>query len=207
MGNATKDMLKEFHGDRKGIRGFTLIELLVSLVIGLVVLYGLYDLFAFQQKTYSVQERVVEMQQSTRAAMDMMETELCMAGYNPANLSSTSIGITSASANSITFKQDLNGNGDVTGANENITYSYDSANSRITRNTGSGAVSLAENVEALNFSYYDANGATTTTPANIKKIKIAMRSRTSRQDPAYAVNNGYRTFTLSCFVIPRNLAY
>ncbi|SEM06392.1 Type IV pilin N-term methylation site GFxxxE [Syntrophus gentianae] len=205
MGNATKDMLKEFHGDRKGIRGFTLIELLVSLVIGLVVLYGLYDLFTFQQKTYSVQERVVEMQQSARAAMDMMETELCMAGYNPANLSST--GITSASANSITFKQDLDGNGNVTGTNENITYSYDSGSMRITRNAGSGAVSLAENVEALNFSYYDANGATTATPANIKKIKIAMRSRTSRQDPAYGTNNGYRTFMLSCFVIPRNLDY
>jgi type IV pilus assembly protein PilW len=128
-----------------------------------------------------------------------------MTGYDPAG--TTSSGITSASANSITFTQDQNGDNDVVDANENITYSYDSGNLRINRNTGGGAQPYAENVEALNFSYYDAAGATTATLASIRKIKIEIRTRTARKDPNYSTNSGYRTYTLTSYVTPRNLAY
>jgi type IV pilus assembly protein PilW len=205
MGNTREYASKQFAGDEKGSRGFTLIELIISLSIGLLVLYGLYNLFTFQNKTYKTQEQIVEMQQSARATMDTMVTEICMAGYNPSGLTST--GITNAASNSVTFKQDLDGNGDVNGTNENITYAYNSGNLQITRNTGSGAQLFAKNVEALNFYYYDASGATTTTLANIRKIKIVTRTRTSQQDPGYSTNSGYRTFTLSSYVIPRNVTY
>ncbi|OPY12578.1 MAG: hypothetical protein A4E70_01462 [Syntrophus sp. PtaU1.Bin005] len=189
----------------KNARGFSLVELMVALAVGSIILAALYSLFSAQNKSLSTQELIVEMQQNARAAMDMMATEMHMTGYDPAG--TTSSGITSASANSITFTQDQNGDNDVVDANENITYSYDSGNLRINRNTGGGAQPYAENVEALNFSYYDAAGATTATLASIRKIKIEIRTRTARKDPNYSTNSGYRTYTLTSYVTPRNLAY
>jgi len=192
----------------KSTQGFTLLELMVAMGIGLVVLAGLYNLFTTQNKSFSAQELIVEMQQNGRAAMDMMATEMRMAGYDPAHLgTSASFYITSAAAQSMTFKQNLNGDTDLDDNNENITYGYDSTNLRINRNTGGGAQPYAENIEALNFSYYDAAGATTATLDNIRKIKIEIRARTARSDPDYSTNGGYRTFTLTSYVTPRNLAY
>lgn len=202
MGRVLK---KRIDGAGASFAGFTLVEMLVAMVIGLIVLAGLYNLFATENKSFSVQEMTVEMQQNARAAMDMMVTEIQMAGYDPAAL--TSSGIASAAANSIAFTQDLTGDGDLSDTHENITYTYDSANLRITRNTGSGNQPFAENIEALNLSYYDEAGITTATPADIKKIKIEIRVRTAKKDPNYGTNNGYRTYTLTSDVTPRNLAY
>jgi prepilin-type N-terminal cleavage/methylation domain-containing protein len=62
-------------------RGLTLIELLVALVISVLLIAGLYRTFIGQQKTYSVQEQVVDMQQNIRAAIHRMMTEIRMAGF------------------------------------------------------------------------------------------------------------------------------
>ena len=45
-------------------KGITLIELLVALVISGILVGGIYRTFIGQQKTYTVQERVVDMQQN-----------------------------------------------------------------------------------------------------------------------------------------------
>lgn len=199
------ELKKRIIGPRESSAGFTLVEMIVAMVVGLLVLAGLYNLFAAENKSFSVQETTVEMQQNARAAMDMMVTEIQMAGYDPA--ASASSGISSAAANSISFTQDLNGDGDLGDTHENITYAYDSANLRITRNTGSGNQPFAENIEALNYFYYDGAGITTATSGDIKKIKIEIRVRTAKKDPNYGTNNGFRTYTLTSDVTPRNLAY
>ena len=62
-------------------RGLTLIELLVALVISVLLIAGLYRTLIGQQKTYSVQEQVVDMQQNIRAAIHRMMTEIRMAGF------------------------------------------------------------------------------------------------------------------------------
>lgn len=64
-------------------RGFTLVEIIVVLFIMAVVSTAVYKLFAQQQRTYTTQDMVVEMQQNVRAAVDMMIRELRMAGYDP----------------------------------------------------------------------------------------------------------------------------
>ncbi|MDY0188169.1 MAG: prepilin-type N-terminal cleavage/methylation domain-containing protein [Syntrophus sp. (in: bacteria)] len=196
---------KEICRSTKSCGGFTLVELMIALTIGLVILAALYNLFSAQNKSLSVQETIVEMQQNARAAMDMMATEMGMTGYDPAGTSPA--GISTFSANSIAFTQDLNGDADVSDPNESIAYSYDSGHLRISRNTGGGPQPYAENVEALNYTYYNAAGATTATLADIRKIKIEIRTRTARIDPSYATNGGYRTYTLTSYVTPRNLAY
>lgn len=62
-------------------KGITLIELLIALVISSLLVAGLYRTFIAQQKTYTVQEQVVDMQQNMRAAINRMMTEIRMAGF------------------------------------------------------------------------------------------------------------------------------
>jgi prepilin-type N-terminal cleavage/methylation domain-containing protein len=62
-------------------KGITLIELLVALSISGILVGAIYRTFIGQQKTYTVQERVVDMQQNVRAAINRMMTEIRMAGF------------------------------------------------------------------------------------------------------------------------------
>lgn len=62
-------------------KGITLIELLVALVISGLLLAAAYRTFIGQQKTFVVQDQVVDMQQNMRAAINRMITELRMSGF------------------------------------------------------------------------------------------------------------------------------
>ena len=94
--------------------GFSLVELLVAMAIGLVVLGSLYGVFTLQNKTFGNQEQIVEMQQNTRAAMDMMSREIRMAGYDPVEVNSDSnpsnnfFGVT-VNASQLQIQADLDG--------------------------------------------------------------------------------------------------
>ena len=62
-------------------KGMTLIELLVALSVSGILVAGVYKTFISQQHTFSVQEQVVDMQQSVRLAINQMTRELRMAGF------------------------------------------------------------------------------------------------------------------------------
>jgi prepilin-type N-terminal cleavage/methylation domain-containing protein len=62
-------------------KGITLIELLVVLVITGILLGAIYPTFIGQQKTYTVQEQVVDMQQNVRASINRIMREIRMAGF------------------------------------------------------------------------------------------------------------------------------
>jgi prepilin-type N-terminal cleavage/methylation domain-containing protein len=62
-------------------RGLTLIELLVALAISAVIIAAIYRAFIGQQKTYTVQEQVVDMRQNVRGAIINMMRELRMTGF------------------------------------------------------------------------------------------------------------------------------
>jgi prepilin-type N-terminal cleavage/methylation domain-containing protein len=62
-------------------KGITLIELLVALVISGVLVGAIYRTFIGQQKTYTVQEQVVDTQQNVRSSINRMMTEIRMAGF------------------------------------------------------------------------------------------------------------------------------
>lgn len=192
-------------------QGFTLIELLITMAVS-GIMFGVMFSFLISQRDYlAVQEQVTEMVQGARAAMDMMSREIQMAGYDPRKgFDPTTVrfnGIT-YSVTQLQIRADLNGNGGTDSSgnlNENITYSYDSAHKQIDRDTGGGNQPFAENVEAFNFDYLDANGVVTTTTANIRQIRIAITVRTGKPDRHYSTNGGYRTYTLRSLITPRNL--
>ena len=62
-------------------KGLTLIEMLIVLVLASILLGALYRTLLGQQKSYTVQEQVVDTQQNLRAAIEQMVREIRMAGY------------------------------------------------------------------------------------------------------------------------------
>jgi type IV pilus assembly protein PilW len=184
--------------------GFTLVELLIAVGIFSIIIGAIFSFSIAQRKYLSVQGQVSEMIQNARASMEMISGELSVAGYNPTGAVFTGIPY---SASQLQIYADVNGNGVVTDANENVTYSYDSSTKRIVRNTGGGNQPLAENVQNFSFQYLDASSNPTTDPKNIRQIRLTITVRTSKPDPQYTANSGYRTFTLTSLVTPRNLAF
>lgn len=179
--------------------GFTLVELLVGILLSGIVLAGLYSIFISQQRAFSAQERVAEMNQNIRAAMDLMTREIRLAGYKTSTATFT--GIATAQASTIQVLADLNQDGDTADDKENITYTYDADDLQICRNGLN--FPIAENITSLNFTYWDANNNVTATLANIRKVTLSITARTAYPDPA---TGQYRSITLTSDVTPRNLA-
>jgi len=193
--------------------------------VGLVVIGAAYMLFTTQNKQLGNQELIAEMQQNARAAMDIVSRELRMAGYNPnkttplprcsgtTTTTATCVGIKNAGVNTVSFTADLNGNGDLAAGtanpNENIVYDrYSSSGVYALGRTSNGTKQpVIEHLDSLGFVYRDANGAATSSLADIREIEITIRTVAAKRDPSFPLNNGYRTYTLVSRVFPRNLAY
>lgn len=189
-------------------RGFTLMELLVAMGIGMVILGAIAGTFMTQTRFYNAQEQVNEMQQNARAAMDLISREVKLAGYKPTGTSITGVAY---NASALRIRADLDGNGTINdSSDEHLVYAFNSGTSQITRTygaTGSTPQVVTNNATAFSFTYLDSSGAATTTEANIRQIAISITARTSKPDPNYTTNNGYRTYALSTVITPPNLAY
>ncbi|MGA1796339.1 MAG: PilW family protein [bacterium] len=148
--------------DRLTAGGFTLVELLLALFISAVMAAAIFDFFIAQNKSYSVQDQVAEMQQNMRAAVNLMVKEIRMAGYDPTGKAGA--GIVAAESSRITFTLDLDEDEGLTDYNEYITYGlYTPADGiqklgrKATQNEHFAPV--AEHVESLGFAYaFDSNG-------------------------------------------------
>lgn len=186
-------------------KGFTLIELLVAMVAALVVLGAIAGNFIIQNNSYEQQAQVVQMHENARAGIQMMTRELLMAGYDPSG--NANAGIVTAGADSINFTMDLNGDGDFDDSNENVTYALDTTDKQLTRKgtASDTADPLSEDIEGVSFTYYDANNAVTAVVGDIRRITIDLTARTHKPDPTYTPNSGYRTWTLTSDVRPRNI--
>lgn len=186
--------------------GFTLTELMVAMSIGMVVLAAVTTTFMAQARFYTAQEQINEMQQNARGALDIITRELKMAGYRPNG--GTFVGVTYSTAQ-LLIQADLDSSGAISNsstANEQITYAYDSTNNQITRKRGTGTAEVvADNITAFTFGYYDGSGASTTTSANVRQVKVDISARTAKPDPNYTANNGYRTYQITATITPPNL--
>ncbi len=65
-------------------RAFTLVELLIAMLIGLVVVAGLYNLFTTQTKQFLYQDLQMEMHQNGRLAADVLGRTARVAGFGTA---------------------------------------------------------------------------------------------------------------------------
>jgi len=282
------------HSPLRQNKGITLIELLVALAITGILLAAVYRTFIGQQKTYTSQEQVVDMQQNVRAGINRMMREIRMAGfgnvsmllpppYNPDNPPGAGVtigpkkyndlvnwdypaagaltilsamGSTTLTAipatNQITVNSltDSQGNllfdmgnrkyvsiggvesytitsivGTTLTLSGNLTYNHP-VNTPVfgiraisyqvgvvdgkptllrDENTGAGGQSLADNIEALQFGYLDANGNPAANMPGVRIVQVTLRGTTNISDPDYKSDGGYRKRQIASNVHLRNM--
>lgn len=164
---------KHFIRHRASQAGFTLVELMIVVALSGIVMAAVYSIYIAQQKSYIAQDQVVEMQQNIRAALDLMEREIRMAGYDSTKTANASI--TVVRAGQMSFTLDNNDDGDTADLSEIIDYGFsDLANFDANRDglpDNGGVLSLgrqlggaggyqpvADNINAIGFAYaYDSN--------------------------------------------------
>jgi type IV pilus assembly protein PilW len=267
-------------------RGVTLVELMIALMMSGILIAALYRTFIGQQKTYTVQEQVADMQQNVRVSIHRMMSEIRMAGFGNVNnalgLSGGVNGFTQVitpNNNTISivggFKQAKRDNGDPilinsvgkdpTGKNtltlnyatdnfdgakhqfisigglesntvasrsgsvltlnlpltlipragtpifkiQAITYDLGISDGknvlRRNENTGGNPQPLAENIENVQFEYFDANGNPTGIPSNIRMVRVTVTARTDTSDPQFAGGDGYRRRQIASNIYVRNM--
>jgi len=168
-------------------KGFTLIELMVALALTSIIMAGIMAAYVSQLKAHVTQQTIVEMQQNLRSAMQHMEKEIRMAGYDDPNKTSVA-GLTTVLANTFGFSMDLNDDGDVNDSNETVRYTIATNTSGIQclmRNTGGGNRPIAENIEALNFVYLDRFRLPTNVAMDVRSVQITIVAKSSRVNPGF----------------------
>lgn len=179
--------------------GFTLVELLIAMFISSLVIGAIYTTYEKQQKVYTAQDQVVDVQQNLRAGMNIMTREIRMAGYD--SQGTGKYGITTADAGTFSFTADVNNDGGSPGSGETFQYSlYDSdgdgTNDALRRTPGGST--LANNIYNLEFYYLLSDGTGTTTPSasqlnSIRTVEISVLARAGRPDPDFTDTATYTT--------------
>lgn len=212
--------------------GFTFIELLLVMVISTIIAGAIYTAYRSQQDSFLAQDQIAEMQQNLRAALDLMSADIRMAGYDPTKSANSSIvaasvgqfqmtrditgGHTDGDDNDSDTRIDaadndeaLYGDGDVTDADENVTYRLsddnnapfglaDNFNSDLERRDGAAGpwLPIAENIDALEFFYTLDTGTTTLAPADpadIRAVQITILARAGDPDQNFDHQATYTT--------------
>jgi prepilin-type N-terminal cleavage/methylation domain-containing protein len=269
-------------------RGVTIIELLVALAISAILVAGIYRVFISTQRSYMVQDQVVEIQQSVRGAINKMMREIRMVNFGrvvsfdePSNsfisnvlpvngfatvLTANSDNITivggfeqirNAAGNPITvvsfnsspptitlsnatneFNGAANGYLSIGGegsfivqnqpvGNTNIltldrapsnpvghfvfkvqAVRYFVDNNRVLRrneNTGGGNQPLADNIESIQFQYFNTSGAQTLIPNSTTSVQVTITARTKDPDPTYSSDGGFRRRQIVSTIQLRNM--
>jgi len=192
-------------------RGVSLVELLVALAAGATVLAGLYGMFVQQQRVYSLQEQLIEMQQNVRLGMDVMVSDIRMGGFDPTGRAGAKIAV--AQADMFRFTMDTDDNDPTT--LDDIAYGLDTVDHELTRAiNGSGRQPVVNNIISLKFCYFlDGNPDCVPNPPAteldlIRSVQVDLTARTSIPDPRYrhpVHKDHYRTATLTSLVRLRNV--
>jgi len=195
-------------------KGVTLIELLIALVVSGIFIASLYRVFISQQKIYTVQDQVADMQQNIRGAIDRMTKEIRMAGYDPQGTGIFGFQMAASNGritgpNSIAFTIDDNEDGIIdNNDSEQIGFRL---NGLKLQKYSTGAIHwqpLADNIESLSFLYTLSDGTVTDSPAdpkNIRMIRMEITAKTNMTDPEYKGGDGHRRRTLFSMIHARNM--
>lgn len=154
-------------------RGLTLIELMIVLALSLVLMGAVYLAFHAQQVSGNEQQQVASVQQDLRAVMLAIEKDLRNAGCDPLFVNTptnTIFGIQTPLANdSLTVSYDLDADGTLD-TGEQITYAL--VDGVLQRTSGPATITLADNIEQLEFTYLDIDGVSTNNLSDIRSIEV-----------------------------------
>lgn len=185
-----------------GKAGFSLLELLITALILTVVLLAIYLMYETNMITATWGNKKAELQQNARVALDMMQRETRMAGYDPSNAACGAIKSGFSEAD-LTLFADIDGNN----VTDKVQYTFNQASQTITRRVqpwdGSctspttTAETVADGVSSLSLTYKDGADSVTTQPASVRKITIAIIA-------SGQAGNKTQTFTFASDVRLRN---
>lgn len=145
--------------------GSMVVETLTTIAVGLLALAAFTTLHVGQMYAMRDQVRQVDLQSSARDIADLFSREVRRAGSgtNPACTGSTSTGLLLAKSNEVRVRADLDGNGALTGAQEDVTWTLDSAGAAVKRtaNNSSTTETLWSGPSLGNsrIVYFDASGS------------------------------------------------
>lgn len=155
----------------KKMLGFTLIEIVISMtLLGLVAITIAPMIYQGIQGAL-VAKDLSTLDWSARESLERLTRELYALRRDS---------ITTANATTLTFTSNLA---------EVVTFNYDGVNDELLRNTDL----LANNLTSFTFTYYDANGAVTALPVNIRYIAAtAQFTVNGRVSPNYTITTYIR---------------
>ena len=154
--------------DRRNSRGISTAEVLVGTALSLFTLGVLCSFFQAQQRAQAAQSTYNQSQVVTRSVVDLLSRELRMATYDPTGAALPTApgpscpgvkqGIVEATADRLHFRQDLDGDGALATAGEDLL--YDVSGTQLRRQDGPGAaIALVDGVATggLRLQYFDGS--------------------------------------------------
>ena len=201
--------------------GFTLIETMVAMFMLSITMAAFYSVYRMQTRSLKGQENRLEAQQTARSALDFMVRELRNARYNPQNEDDGNgcgdgaagrPGIVTATATTIHFSYDANGDQDCADVGENVKYSF--AGNDITRTADGNDEPLTDgNVkenDGLTLAYFTQDDTPLTTfplsaadRDSIQRVSITVKIESNNMDDKFG---GALTATMATNVNLRNPA-
>jgi prepilin-type N-terminal cleavage/methylation domain-containing protein len=139
----------------KKIKGFTIVELLISLAITAMIMTSVAFALNASFDNYGENKKIYQAVNNARQALTRMTSEMRTAMVNPANS-------TDQSFCTLTWLPDV--------SKPDVTYRYESDESKLYLNSGGVDYLLCDNVTAMTFKK-DLN---TTVPADVKSVVISM---------------------------------
>ncbi len=193
--------MRETKQSKFGTAGFTMIELLIAMVVSGVVAAAAYSVYVAQQSHYTAQIQVTDMQQNLRAVMDLMTSDIRMAGFDGG--SSDAGKITTGNATQFSFTVDLDESGAIDQQGEHIGYDLYG----LTGGTYTLGRSLdnddnidfnehqpvSDNISNLEFNYLDEDNNPTTVLDEIRRVEISLLVRADQEDRRFTNTTTYTT--------------
>ena len=169
--------------------GFSLVEILVATGIGMVAFLTAASFNRFQLFALRNQATQLDVQTTARSVVDLMAREVRRAGKDPTCAKAFNA-IAAATSQSIRVQADLDGDGAVTGTNEDITYSYDSSSNTIWRTANGSTSRLMSgwNMTGSKLRYFDQSGTELTGSLSAAQLATVRRVRVELVLAAAAVD-------------------
>lgn len=185
--------------------GITLIELLITIALVSVIGLLIMNMYISSSRTYTDQNRILDVQRAGRIELEKMVRILRHAGLDP--LSTANAGVEVAEAGRVRVTMDINLDGDVDDAGERVTYRR--SGNVLQKGIGSAGAeiwqTLAENVSLFRIDYFGENNTAIPAPvstaglANIRSLVVTV----TLQDAKTSGGNFTRTYSTSIYC--RNL--
>ncbi len=206
-----------------GATGFSMAELLIVLAVFSVVLGVVFSSLGEGQKISAFSKSETEIQQNLEDVLTLVTTELRTAGYPPENSYDTQYlqnpstsknlvaqGLVEIAPQSIRFQGDINGNGRV----DFVRYYLSGSSAPYSLNRFAGEINsdgslpggspqkLSEQIESLQFKYFDSSGLEIASLQEVVTIQINLTLRSRAMD---LVSRVYHTVSQSVSIRPPNL--